>query len=101
MRKLLIIISLLLFICFLQGCREDKSKVVRKIDHMLYLKLNNPMQYEAESHGCKTYMEYIDSLDKEVKDYPFPDARGNYVPMRSSDKSKPDTIVDGIHYRHI
>lgn len=59
------------------------------------------MQYEAEKHGCSTWEEYMDSLRKDLKDYPFDNAHGEYVPMRSSDNSKPDTVVDGINYRHI
>lgn len=95
MKKILIIIILLTVV----SCTDSKPKAVRKIDHMLYLKLNNPLQYEIESHGCKTWEEYMDTVKSELKDWPFPNANGRYILMRSDDPVPPDTIVDGIGYR--
>lgn len=48
-----------------------------------------------------SYMGYMDKINKELKDWPFPNANGHFTIMRSSDPIPPDTIVDGIGYRRI
>lgn len=96
MKKILTIIAIITMI----GCSDDKPKVVRHIDkedRLEWLKHYDPIQYEVEINGCKTWMEYAEKIKKRLKNWPFPNANGEWLIMRTGDK--PDTIVDGIGYR--
>lgn len=96
MKRILIIIAI---VTLLAGCHE-KPKTVRHIDkedRLEWLKHYDSLQYKVEINGCKTWMEYAAKIKKELKNWPFPNANGEWLIMRSGDK--PDTIVDGIGYR--
>ena len=61
---------------------------------------NDPVvkEVEEEELGSGHTMEEIDSI---LKDWPFPGANGEWLLMRSSDPEPPDTIINGIGYRHV
>ena len=50
------------------GCNRDKKLQSKAdVDCLEFLKEWNPLQYEVESHGCKTYMEYKEKLKKDSR----------------------------------
>ena len=91
MKKLLLLFTILIIV----GCTsEPKVKyspsfkddpVVKKLEEKKRLRLGRTM---AER-------------DSMLKDWPFPGANGEWLLMRSSDPEPPDTIINGIGYRHV
>jgi hypothetical protein len=90
------------------GCTDYRYKVnyspsykddpVRKKLVMDYIMKMDPISAEMKLSGTKlSQMDYIDSC---LKDWPFPNANGNWIPSRDGLENC-DTIVDGCPYNHV
>ena len=72
-----ILITILTGLMVLMGCSEKKSHI--------------------ENSSFNEEIEYLIYLDSVLRDWPFPGAKGEYVPSRESLENS-DTVVDGYGY---
>lgn len=87
-------LPLILIAFVIAGCMsEPKDKYSLSYENDSVVK-----EAEEEELGSGHTMEEIDSI---LKDWPFPGANGEWLLMRSSDPEPPDTIINGIGYRHV
>lgn len=97
---------MILFLVMLAvGCSSEPKTVyspsfkddpVRKHIYLEELKKKDAIQYECEVRGI-TYEEYMHELDSVLEDWPFPGAKGQWIPSRERPEDS-DTIVDGFGY---
>ena len=105
MRKLLFFI---VAVIGLAGCDFEpkvhyspsfKDDPVKKRIELDEFKRKNPVLYRMKMEGIEnmTEDEYLDSI---LKDWPFPGARGNWIPSRDGIENS-DTVVDGFPYNRV
>lgn len=91
MRKL----TIFFWIIVLAGCSSEP-----KVKYSPSYK-DDPVVKELQEEKRLRLGPTREEIDSTLKDWPFPGANGEWLLMRSSDPEPPDTVINGIGYRHV